>query len=278
VRRAVRLENPPDPEYYSYEAVYGEVTSVLNAQTGDTLEATVGQPTRLAATSLAELFPDRPVEAAKIDGREWLAPRGAQRAEKEREKVASPRLGPVAVSGSCAFAVRGNALEAMNLETGKCLWSMTLAQDPNPALRMGGSYQTHSDPCVAGGKVFVGTLEGRLLCLNAATGKTEWAENLQSPIGNYATPQFTMMQVQPIVAEGRIYLTTLQGELICIDTGDRTLEGPHQWGGGGGGGGGGATTVAPDKRHGPNPLEIRDRLQNQPPEERKDLILEKKAP
>ena len=36
---------------------------------------------------------------------------------------------------------------------------------------------------------------------------------------------------QPIIAEGRIFVTTQDGKLVCFNTGDSKLTGWTQWGG-----------------------------------------------
>ncbi len=225
VRRAVRLDVQPDPRYYRKSAVYGEVVSILDARTGETLTPMLGSPKRLSANSLKELFPDRNHFEKRLVLRE-----GQRQAGEMGKIIRSGRVGAMQVEGNLCFATRGNSLEAIDVVSNKRKWVVTLEAAVPPAMNIGGSYLTHTDPCVAGGKVFVGTLKGRLLCVDAQSGQVDWAENIGSPIGNYASPRFSMMQVQPIVVNGRIYVTTLKGELVCIDTGDRTLDGPHMWG------------------------------------------------
>jgi outer membrane protein assembly factor BamB len=39
------------------------------------------------------------------------------------------------------------------------------------------------------------------------------------------------VRFQPAIMDGRIYLGTQDGKIVCIDTGDRSLTGWHTWGG-----------------------------------------------
>jgi outer membrane protein assembly factor BamB len=68
-------------------------------------------------------------------------------------------------------------------------------------------------------KLFVGTLDGRLLCLAAASGETLWSIPLGEPI-----------VFQPAVVQGRIYVPTGRGSLFCLETGDPRDDGWLMWG------------------------------------------------
>jgi outer membrane protein assembly factor BamB len=87
----------------------------------------------------------------------------------------------------------------------------------------------HSDPCVAGDLVIVGALDGSLAAYELATGKRRWSVQV-GPIGSRPEGPGGMVRVQPVVAAGKVYVTTLDGELVCVDTGDARLDGPHWWG------------------------------------------------
>jgi outer membrane protein assembly factor BamB len=74
-------------------------------------------------------------------------------------------------------------------------------------------------PATVNGKLFVGTLDGRLLCLEAASGEALWEVRIGEPI-----------LFQPAVAEGCVYIGTAAGSLVCVETGDTADDGWQMWG------------------------------------------------
>jgi outer membrane protein assembly factor BamB len=67
--------------------------------------------------------------------------------------------------------------------------------------------------------LFLGTLDGRVLCLSAATGETLWSVRIGEPV-----------LLQPAVARGRVYAPTGAGSLFCLETGDPADDGWLMWG------------------------------------------------
>jgi outer membrane protein assembly factor BamB len=76
-------------------------------------------------------------------------------------------------------------------------------------------------PALVNGKLFLGTLDGRVLCLSAETGETLWGVRVGEPV-----------LLQPAVARGRVYATTAAGSLFCLETGDPDDDGWLMWGAG----------------------------------------------
>jgi outer membrane protein assembly factor BamB len=74
-------------------------------------------------------------------------------------------------------------------------------------------------PVLVNGKLFVGTLDGRVLCLSAESGETLWSVTVGEPI-----------VFQPAVARGRIYVPTAAGSLFGLETGDTADDGWLMWG------------------------------------------------
>jgi outer membrane protein assembly factor BamB len=74
-------------------------------------------------------------------------------------------------------------------------------------------------PAVVNGKLFLGTTDGRVLCLSAATGETLWSVSIGEPV-----------LLQPAVAGGRVYVPTAVGSLFCLETGDAADDGWLMWG------------------------------------------------
>jgi outer membrane protein assembly factor BamB len=108
----------------------------------------------------------------------------------------------------------GDEVIATDNETGAVVWKVKLPGD----LRQGGFLGTA--PLAAGGHVLLGTLEGKVLRLDPASGKSVASYPVGSPIRS-----------QPVVADGWIYVGTEDGRLVAIDTKDASITGWPTWGG-----------------------------------------------
>jgi outer membrane protein assembly factor BamB len=127
-----------------------------------------------------------------------------------------------AFQGSRILHARGHNISSMgdevictDADTGKEKWKVKLEGDMAGA---GGFLATA--PAAAGSSIFVGTLSGKVLELDPASGKTLRSFEVGSPIRS-----------QPIIDGGWIYVGTDDGKLVGFDTGDRGLGGWTQWGG-----------------------------------------------
>ncbi|HUJ57003.1 MAG TPA: PQQ-binding-like beta-propeller repeat protein [Kofleriaceae bacterium] len=109
----------------------------------------------------------------------------------------------------------GDEVIATDPDTGKQRWSHKL---PGDIAKLGGALATA--PLAAGTQVVVGTLDGKVLELDPATGKTQATFEVGGPI-----------RAQPVVVDGWIYVGTEDGRLVAIDTGERDLTGWPMWGG-----------------------------------------------
>lgn len=109
----------------------------------------------------------------------------------------------------------GDEVIGTDPETGKQLWSHAL---PGDLAKAGGALGT--PPLAAGSHVVVATLAGKVLELDPKTGKTEASYDVGGQV-----------RAQPAVVDGWIYVSTDDGRLVAIDTGDRTLTGWPMWGG-----------------------------------------------
>lgn len=69
-----------------------------------------------------------------------------------------------------------------------------------------------SSPVVVDGRLFVGTMGGEVLCLNAYSGSTRWTFEAAGPV-----------ESSPAVAEGRVYIGSDDGNMYCLDMYEGTL-------------------------------------------------------
>ena len=69
-----------------------------------------------------------------------------------------------------------------------------------------------SSPAVVNDRVYVGSFDKRVYCLDAATGDVVW---------NYTTEGFVASS--PAVADGKVYIGSDDGYLYCLDADDGSL-------------------------------------------------------
>jgi outer membrane protein assembly factor BamB len=83
-----------------------------------------------------------------------------------------------------------------------------------------GSY-AFSSPALSGGRLFIGCSDGRLLCLDAATGSGIWVHNTP-PVG--LIPPMGIMG-SPAIADGTVFVGTADGRLIAVPETDPDGDG-----------------------------------------------------
>jgi outer membrane protein assembly factor BamB len=139
-----------------------------------------------------------------------------------------PDFGSVLISDSLAIVLSEHVVEARSVTDGEVLWQTNI-----PVTKNGIEYiditNEHSDPVVAGNLVIIGCLDGLVRALDVTTGNLLWSVNVGSAMGS-RTGSELMRRCQPTVDSGRIYITTMAGELVVIDTGNKSLNGPRWWG------------------------------------------------
>lgn len=113
------------------------------------------------------------------------------------------------------YSVMGDELVCTDPGSGKVLWRQALAGDLS---RSGGALATA--PIIAGDQILIATLAGDVILYDPRKGK----ETARYPLGE-------PVRYSPVVAQGRIYVSTLNGRIHCIDTGDPRLDGWHTLGG-----------------------------------------------
>jgi outer membrane protein assembly factor BamB len=108
----------------------------------------------------------------------------------------------------------GDEFVCTDPRSGKNLWSMKLKGD----LKKEGGFLA-APPAMAGGMIFVVTLQGEVLQMDPKDGKV--AKTYQ--VGHQA-------RFQPAVEGGKIYVGTQDGKVVCINAGDAKFTGWACWG------------------------------------------------
>ena len=109
----------------------------------------------------------------------------------------------------------GDEVVATDAETGDKVWSYKL---PGDTAKQGGFLGTA--PAAVQDGVLFGTLEGKIVRLDAKSGASRATYEIGSPIRS-----------QPVTDEGWIYIGTEDGKLVAIDTKDANVTGWPTWGG-----------------------------------------------
>jgi outer membrane protein assembly factor BamB len=109
----------------------------------------------------------------------------------------------------------GDEVVCTDPNSGKVVWSHKLDGD----LKKEGGFLA-APPAAAGGFLFLVTLKGEVLQMDARVGKIvkTWKVGDQ-------------VRAQPAVENGKIYVGTQNGKVVCIDTGDAKFTGWPCWGG-----------------------------------------------
>ncbi len=77
-----------------------------------------------------------------------------------------------------------------------------------------------SSPVVTGGRVYVGTMAGEVLCLNAYSGSVQWSYDTGMAV-----------ESSPAVLDGRVYIGSDDRHVYCLDADDGTLIWRYETGG-----------------------------------------------
>jgi outer membrane protein assembly factor BamB len=127
-----------------------------------------------------------------------------------------------AFQGSRILHLAGNNINCMGDEvvctdptTGKGVWTYKIDGD----LKKEGGFLA-APPAAAGGFLFLVTLKGDVLQMDPKEGKVVKTWKVGAEV-----------RAQPAVENGKIYLGTQTGKVVCIDTGDEKFTGWPCWGG-----------------------------------------------
>lgn len=120
------------------------------------------------------------------------------------------------VAGGRLYSGMGDTLHCADPDSRDVYWTRKLGARPDGQELLD---STLTPPATLNGKLFLGTIDGEVLCLSAANGETLWSVSVGEPV-----------LFQPTVVAGRVYVTTGAGSLICLETGDPADDGWHMWG------------------------------------------------
>ncbi len=112
---------------------------------------------------------------------------------------------PIAVDGVLYIAGNGNYAYAVDVRTGRQLWRYR-RQLP-AGLTYGGGNPTNRGFAILGDRLFMGTLDAKLIALDRATGKVVWESTLEDfKLGHAAT-------AAPLVVKDKVILGNSGGDL-----------------------------------------------------------------
>ncbi|MBK5115274.1 MAG: PQQ-binding-like beta-propeller repeat protein, partial [Candidatus Heimdallarchaeota archaeon] len=74
-----------------------------------------------------------------------------------------------------------------------------------------------SSPAIADGKVFIGPDDGTIYCLNSSDGKLIWSTYAGGPIP-VTFAASVVLRSSPIIIDGRVYVGSLDSNLYCVDS------------------------------------------------------------
>lgn len=112
------------------------------------------------------------------------------------------------------YTTMGDELVANDGGTGDKLWRQSLEGDLNQSGGFLGA-----PPLVAGGKIVLATLSGEIRLMDPETGALLRTIKVED-----------QLRQQPIVEAGWIYISTVSGKVLAINSGDPTLTGWPVWG------------------------------------------------
>ena len=131
--------------------------------------------------------------------------------------VSSVFSAPLAVDGVLYFAIGHSVVHAMDARTGKLLW----VYDPE-VYKVGGTKMrggwgirgiAYSD-----GRVFTGTLDGRLIALDGRTGALEWtAQTVERDDGRYITGAPWVFEGKVVIGHGGADFGGVRGYVTAYD-------------------------------------------------------------
>jgi alcohol dehydrogenase (cytochrome c) len=121
----------------------------------------------------------------------------------QTEIVASLETSPIVVNGIMYVTTSFNHVYALNARTGEQIWHYKHDMGPITTYCCG---PNNRGVAVHGNKVFMGTLDAKLVALDARTGKQVWSTEIADPEFGYSET------MAPSVVDGKVLIGTNGGE------------------------------------------------------------------
>lgn len=124
---------------------------------------------------------------------------------------------PLMVEDRLLFSADRGIVHALDARTGKHLWTYDPQAWKHSPRGIAYSFNTNRGIAIAEGRVFVGTADGRLVALDAVTGKVRWASRV-FPVG-----QHQAINSAPRVWDGKVFIGTsgaefgVRGQVAAFD-------------------------------------------------------------
>lgn len=124
---------------------------------------------------------------------------------------------PVVVDGILYFAAGYSVVQALDVRTGKLLWRHDPEAPQVAGERMRASWGIRGIS-YGEGKIFTGTIDGRLIALDARTGKQLWSETTVDPDdGRYISGPPTYFNGKVIIGHGGADFAPVRGYVTTYD-------------------------------------------------------------
>ena len=187
----------------------------------------VGMSSTTAATPMASsLVPvtDAMLRGAGTDAKNWLHSNGSYAQTRyypgtqinvrnvgrlkpafvfQTDMLESMETAPIVVDGVMFLTTSYNHLFAINAVTGEEYWEYKHKMGPITTYCCG---PNNRGVAIAGGRVFMGTLDAKLVALDAKTGKVDWETQIADPDKGYSET------MAPVADAGKVLIGTNGGE------------------------------------------------------------------
>ena len=120
------------------------------------------------------------------------------------------------IAGDDGYVMLGDHLISANVRTGRLRWTCKISGYAADAVNIGSGEPPLTPPAYAGGKIYMGSAWGDVLCIDGKSGKTLWRYRLANTAG---------VSSEVVLDRGRVYAVTNNGMLFSINTGDQIATG-----------------------------------------------------
>jgi glucose dehydrogenase len=180
----------------SAETLYGNMTTV----TQDMLSRAAGDANNFLHTngnySQTRYYPASQINTSNVKNLRpaWIF---------QTEIVESQETTPIVVDGTMYITTSFNHVYALNAATGEQIWHYKHKMGPITTYCCG---PNNRGVAVSGDKVFMGTLDSKLLAIDAKSGKVVWEQKIAEPELGYSET------MAPTAVNGKILIGTNGGE------------------------------------------------------------------